>query len=141
MPETLKPYTTIVDFVTGKEMPNIGAEENRQAVARYLVEEKGYQKSDIAIDVDIEMTIAGEVYRSQIDLVISVDEGWYGCDAGAAAGSGKLWRPRVCWTQTTRSPLRWFQTAKRPSSWIQFPAKGSGKEWPRFLQKSRQLKA
>ena len=75
MPETLKPYNTLIDFVTGKEMPNIGAEENRQAVERFLVEEKGYLKEDIAIDVDIAMTVAGDNYQSQIDLVVSVDEG------------------------------------------------------------------
>ena len=75
MPETLKPYTTIIDFITGKEMPNIGAEENRQTIERFLVEEKGFLKADIAVDVDIEMTVAGEVYQSQIDLVVSLDEG------------------------------------------------------------------
>jgi len=75
MPETLKPYTSLIDFVTGKELPNIGAEENRQAVERYLVEEKGYLKSDIAVDLDIEMPIAGEVYQSQVDLAVSLEEG------------------------------------------------------------------
>ena len=75
MPDTLKPYSTLIDFVTGKEMPNIGAEENRQAVGRFLVEKRGYLREDIAIDVDIEMTVAGEVYQSQIDLVVSIDKG------------------------------------------------------------------
>ena len=75
MSETLKPYSTLIDFVSGKEIPNIGAEENRQVVERFLVEEKGYLKEDIAIDVDIEMLVAGDVYQSQIDLVVSVGEG------------------------------------------------------------------
>jgi len=74
-PDTLKPYTMIPDFITGREIPNIGAEENRQAVAQYLVNEKGYSKEDIAVDVKIEMTIAGEPYRSQIDLVVSARVG------------------------------------------------------------------
>ncbi len=78
MPETLKPYSTLIDFVTGKEIPNIGAEENRQAVERFLVKEKGYLKEEIAIDVDIEMTVAGDIYQSQIDLVVSVGEGAVG---------------------------------------------------------------
>lgn len=75
MSETLKPYSYLIDFVTGKEIPNIGAEENRQAVERLLVEEKGYLKEDIAIDVDIEMTVAGDIYQSQIDLVVSMTGG------------------------------------------------------------------
>ena len=42
---TLKPYTMITDFVTGKDVPNIGAEENRQVVERFLIEQKvvGYE--------------------------------------------------------------------------------------------------
>ena len=75
MPDTLKPYTTITDFVTGKDVPNIGAEENRQAIERFLVEQRGYLKEDLQIDADIEISVAGELYRSQLDLVVSTDGG------------------------------------------------------------------
>ena len=64
----------IVDYVSGKSIPNVGAEENRQMVERFLVNERGYSKEDIAVDVDIEITVAGEIYRSQIDLVVSVED-------------------------------------------------------------------
>jgi hypothetical protein len=64
---------TLVDFITGREIPNIGAEENRQAVERFLVEAKGYAKEDIEVDVDIEMLVAGRPYSSRIDLVAKVD--------------------------------------------------------------------
>ncbi|MGD8470578.1 MAG: type I restriction enzyme HsdR N-terminal domain-containing protein [Desulfobacterales bacterium] len=73
MTETLKPYSMITDFATGKEIPNVGSEENRQMVERFLVNEKGYSKEDVAVDVDIEFTVGGETYRSQIDLVVSID--------------------------------------------------------------------
>jgi hypothetical protein len=75
MSETLKPYSMITDFVTGKKIPCVGAEDNRQMVERFLVNEKGYSKADIEVNVDIEITVAGELYRSQIDLVVSVDGG------------------------------------------------------------------
>jgi hypothetical protein len=75
MSATQKPYSMITDFVTGKEIPNVGAEENRQMVERFLVNEKGFSKEDIEVDVDIEMTVGGEPYRSQIDLLVSVDGG------------------------------------------------------------------
>ena len=75
MSDTLKPYSMVTDFVTGQEIPNIGAEENRQAVARFLVNEKGYSKDDIEMDVKIELAIAGEPYRSQVDLVVRVNDG------------------------------------------------------------------
>lgn len=73
MSDTLKPYTKITDFVSGREIPNIGAEENRQTVARYLVNEKGYSKDDIEVDAKIELTIAGKPYRSQVDLVVNAN--------------------------------------------------------------------
>ncbi len=76
MPDTLKPYSMIIDYVTGKAIPNVGAEENRQMVERFLVAEKGFSKADIEVDVDLEMTVAGETYRSQIDLVVNVDDGY-----------------------------------------------------------------
>jgi hypothetical protein len=72
MPDTLKPFTTRIDFVTGRPVPNIGAEENRQAVERYLVEQKGFDRQDIEVEVPIEMEINGEVYRSAVDLVVRV---------------------------------------------------------------------
>ena len=75
MPDSIKPYTMITDYVTGKEVPNIGAEENRQAVERFLVDKLEYSKNDIALNVDIEMTVGGEAYRSQIDMIVSPDGG------------------------------------------------------------------
>lgn len=72
MAAPLKPFTTLVDFVTGRVVPNIGAEENRQAVERLLVEQKGYDREEIEVEVPIEMAIAGETYRSAVDLVVSM---------------------------------------------------------------------
>lgn len=81
-----KQYTTVVDFVTGREFPDVGAEANRQAVEKLLVQEKGYLKTDIEVDVDLVFTITGEPYRSQIDLVVSV-EGHRVMAVKCAAGS------------------------------------------------------
>ena len=72
MLETPKPYTMLNDFITGKEVPNIGAEENRQKVERLLVEKKGYGKDDIEVDADLRFTIEDEEIRSQVDLVVRV---------------------------------------------------------------------
>ena len=65
---------TIVDFITGETVPDTGAEANRQAIEQLLVNAKGFDKKDIEVDAEIRLTIAGEPYRSQLDLVISVDE-------------------------------------------------------------------
>jgi len=70
-----KPYNRIVDFATGRQLPEVGAEANRQAVERFLVLDRGYEKTDIEIDVDIAFEVAGEPYRSQLDLVVSLASG------------------------------------------------------------------
>jgi len=69
-------------------VPDIGAEENRQDVERFLVNEKGFSKEDIELDVDIELVIAGKPYKSQIDLVVRVDGTRYMAIKCAAASLG-----------------------------------------------------
>jgi len=74
MPDKTPPFETLVDYITGKTVPNIGVEEIRQNLERFLVEKKGYQKSDIMVNFDVEIDIAGSVYLSQLDLVVSVED-------------------------------------------------------------------
>ncbi|MGD9016412.1 MAG: type I restriction enzyme HsdR N-terminal domain-containing protein [Desulfobacterales bacterium] len=63
----------ITDYVTGHDVPDIGAEANRQAVERFLVDDRGYRRRDIRVDTPVELTIGGAPYRSKIDLMIWVD--------------------------------------------------------------------
>lgn len=63
----------IVDYITGRSVPNIGAEANRQAMERLLIETKGFRQGDVLVDAPIEVTIDGEAYRSSIDLVVQID--------------------------------------------------------------------
>jgi len=72
MLEKPKPYDMLFDFVTGNKVPNIGAEEIRQQVERFLVETKGYSKEDIEVDAPLQFTIGHEEIRSNVDLVVSV---------------------------------------------------------------------
>ena len=88
MTDVKKSYEMIADFITGEMVPDIGAEENRQDVERFLVNEKGFSKEDIEVDVDIELVIAGEPYKSQIDLVVCVDGTRYMAIKCAAASLG-----------------------------------------------------
>lgn len=85
---------TILDYITGQKVPNIGAEENRQVVEHYLVEEKQYQKQDIEVDAPIELEIQGERYRSFIDLVVSI-EGNRFMAIKCVAGSLDSWRREI----------------------------------------------
>ena len=88
MTDVKKSYEMIADFITGEMVPDIGAEENRQDVERFLVNEKGFSKEDIEVDVDIELVIAGEPYKSQIDIVVCVDGTRYMAIKCAAASLG-----------------------------------------------------
>ena len=74
MTDMKKPFDTIIDYLAGAEIPNVGAEMNRQAVARFLVEKKGWDKNDVTAGVEIVLDVAGEVYRSRLDLVVGVGE-------------------------------------------------------------------
>ena len=60
------------DFITGREIPHAGAEANRQALERVLVNEKGYDKPDILVDDPVEITVNGEPYCSVADLALCV---------------------------------------------------------------------
>lgn len=64
---------TIIDYVTGKELPLIGPEGNRQLFEKVLVEEKGYALEDITVDRPIALTVNREPYTSVIDIVVSVE--------------------------------------------------------------------
>jgi len=69
-----KNYEMITDYITGNEIPNVGAEENRQVVERLLVEEKNYSKSEIILNADINLQIGLDRYQSQINLLVRIHE-------------------------------------------------------------------
>ncbi|MFP4227051.1 MAG: type I restriction enzyme HsdR N-terminal domain-containing protein, partial [Desulfobacterales bacterium] len=51
---------------------DIGAETHRQAVERYLHEKLNYPLSSIGVDVPLSLSVAGETYETQLDLVVAV---------------------------------------------------------------------
>jgi hypothetical protein len=64
---------TVVDFVTGAVLPDIGPEANRQQFERFLVESKGYAPSDITVNAPLAFPWEADIYRSHVDLVVSLD--------------------------------------------------------------------
>lgn len=86
--------STLTDYITGKTVADTGAEANRQAFERYLVEEKGYAKEDIEVDVPIQVMVQEEPYNSHIDLLISVD-GVRLMAVKCAAGSLGSWEREI----------------------------------------------
>ncbi len=64
----------VTDYITGKEIDNVGAEASRQIFEKFLVETKGYAKSDILVDVPLTVQFKGEDYPSVIDLIVNVED-------------------------------------------------------------------
>ncbi len=60
------------DFISGRKITDTDDERYRQKIARFLVEIKGYGKSDIEPRHRIEMWIGGKKVLSLIDFVVSV---------------------------------------------------------------------
>jgi len=74
MAEASDKMEEIIDYITGEVVPDIGAEANRQAVERFLVEEKGWHREQIRVDAPFDLTIDGEVYGAALDLLVSCEE-------------------------------------------------------------------
>ena len=64
----------IVDYVTGQPLPNVGAEANRQALERYLIDDRGFERDDITVNAPIQVEVDGQAYRSRVDLVVQVGQ-------------------------------------------------------------------
>ena len=75
------------DYITGRQIPLIGPEANRQAVEQLLVGQKGYARQDIAVDVPIDFEIDGDRYQSYVDLLVRPDGGRALMVIKCAAGS------------------------------------------------------
>ncbi|MFH2092794.1 MAG: type I restriction enzyme HsdR N-terminal domain-containing protein [Pseudomonadota bacterium] len=60
----------ITDYITGKPVRNVGPEASRQVFEKFLVEQKGYAKTDIHVDTPLTVQFKGEDYHSAIDLIV-----------------------------------------------------------------------
>ena len=75
------------DYITGRQIPLVGPEANRQAVEQLLVGQKGYMRPDIEVDVPIDLEIDGDRYQSYVDLLVRPDGGRALMAIKCAAGS------------------------------------------------------
>ena len=65
---------TLKDYLTGRQIPDVGAESHRQAVIQFLVERKGYAREALWVDAPIDMVIGGQPYRARIDLIVKAGD-------------------------------------------------------------------
>lgn len=66
---------TLVDYISGLEIPFSNRDNIRQKLVKTLVEEKGYQKADISLDREIRFEIEGRQVCSLVDISIGLDNG------------------------------------------------------------------
>ncbi len=67
--------TTIKDYLTGEELEATTYEDLRQALARILVEEKGYPKERLTPRVKVNAIIDGKTYTRIVDLAVRDENG------------------------------------------------------------------
>lgn len=70
----------IRDYLTGETITETTFEEFRQALARMLVEEKGYPRENIAAKTEVAFPVAGQDYARMVDFAV------YARPAPTAAG-------------------------------------------------------
>ena len=72
MPDHHLVYGTLKDYITGEELPDTDDEQLRQELARMMVEEKGFAKSDLEPRLSIKTLFNHIFVHSIIDLTVSV---------------------------------------------------------------------
>jgi hypothetical protein len=63
-------FEPIKDFITGREIDNVGSEASRQIFEKFLVETKGFSKQEIRVDEALIVQFKGQDYVSAIDLIV-----------------------------------------------------------------------
>ena len=61
---------TLIDYLSGREIPFSNRDNIRQKLVKTLVEEKGYQKGDISLDREIRFEMEGRPACSLVDLAL-----------------------------------------------------------------------
>ena len=64
----------LIDYITGKPVPDVGAEGSRQLFEKILVDVKGFSKQEIRVDEPITVTFQGQPYHSTLDLVVFCED-------------------------------------------------------------------
>ena len=67
-------YGTCTDYLTGETIVDTDDERCRQDLAKFLVEEKGYDKGDLEPRLCIETLYSGQFVSSTIDITVRVAE-------------------------------------------------------------------
>ena len=67
-------YGSLADYITGEPLVDTDDERYRQKLARLLVEERGFAKSELTMRRRIETLFAHQFVASKIDIVVSIGD-------------------------------------------------------------------
>ena len=67
-------YGSLKDYLTGEELTDTDDERIRQEISRFMVEEKGYCKSELIPRLYIETLFSQSFVRSTIELTVEVND-------------------------------------------------------------------
>jgi type I restriction and modification enzyme subunit R-like protein len=62
----------VADYITGKTVVDTHDERARQAIAAFLVEQKGYDKTDLETRADLSVSVDGDSGLVRVDYVVQV---------------------------------------------------------------------
>ncbi len=63
----------LTDYVTGRTLTDTHDERLRQTLARLLIDEKGYDRSDLATRIELPLTVDGDTGTVRIDCVVRLN--------------------------------------------------------------------
>ncbi|MEW6078411.1 MAG: type I restriction enzyme HsdR N-terminal domain-containing protein [Thermodesulfobacteriota bacterium] len=63
----------LTDYVTGRTMVDTHDERARQAIARMLVDEKGYDRADLTVGTTLPLTVNGQSGTVRVDFVVGLN--------------------------------------------------------------------
>ena len=69
-------YGKTVDYITGNLVVDTDDERAKQTIAKFLVEEKGYLKTDIHVQRKIPLFVDGNHAETTVDFIIRINEKW-----------------------------------------------------------------
>ena len=67
-------YGKTVDYITGNLVVDTDDERAKQTIAKFLVEEKGYLKTDIHVQRKIPLLVDGNHAETTVDFIIRINE-------------------------------------------------------------------
>lgn len=65
---------TLIDYLTGREIPFSNRDNIRQSIVKFLIEKKEFLKTDLALDREIRFDLDGTSIFSRVDIAVCLND-------------------------------------------------------------------